>query len=508
MELREAIQGIGVVEVEGPLDLEITGITCDARRVMPGNIYVAQRNDRADAQTLIELALTRGAIAVVCQEERIVRQRATKIEVRELRAASVLLAKNFYSDPSADLRVVGVIGTIGQNQIAFILKQLLEGAGLRTGLIAAERYEIGDRRLPGRLFPDQCELQYFLAEMLRVESRACVIEINREQLLNHCLEGVHLDALVFSEADVAAGLNYDEQNALFQSLSSLGTSRKQPCAVLNVDGVNSDRFSRKAPLKVRLSYGLNDVAEIRATQVSLRGRDSAFSIETTRDKFDCRSGLIGIHNVYHVLAATGGALALDLPGETIRAALRHIRPFPGNLEVVSDAETAPVYVDAARTPEALWQVLRSIKAITSGRLILAFGCPEKSTARFRYEMGKIAAQWSDYIVLTSDNPGREPVTEICNVIAQGIEQNRPANFELKPDRALAIYRAISLALPGDTVVIAGKGERSYQELADTIVPFDDKECARECLETLNADLPVRDLDLIAGRPYHQEHVLN
>src|SRR5437868_10791845 len=134
MELKELIQGVGVVEVEGPLDLEITGVTCDARRVMPGNIYIAQRNDRADAQTLIELALTRGATAVVCQEKRIVRQRATKIEVRELRAASVLLAKNFYSDPSADLRVVGVIGTIGQNQIAFILKQLLEGAGLRTGL--------------------------------------------------------------------------------------------------------------------------------------------------------------------------------------------------------------------------------------------------------------------------------------------------------------------------------------------------------------------------------------
>jgi UDP-N-acetylmuramoyl-L-alanyl-D-glutamate--2,6-diaminopimelate ligase len=509
MELRELIQGIGTVEVEGSLDRQVAGVTCDARRVMPGMIYVALRNDHADVQMQIELALSRGAIAVVCQEKSIVRQRATKIGVRDARVASMHIAKHFYSNPSAGLRLLAVIGNTGQSQTAFALKQLLEGAGIRTGLISTERYEIGERRLPaGRLFPDHCELQDFLGQMVRAGCGACVIELNREQLLEQRLDGVDLDAVIFTETDLSAGLDHEEQATFFRALSSMGSSEKQPCAVIKLDDLAAERFSRKAPMKVKLTYGLSDEAGVRAANISLGQRESAFTIETENGTFDCRSSLIGLHNIYHVLAAAGGALALGLPAETIRAALRNVRPLPGNLELVSDPEVVPVYVDSARTPDAVWQLLKSVKAITPGRVLLVFGCPERSTARFRYEMGKIAAQWSDYIVLTSDNPGREPLSEICNVIAQGIEQNRPAHFEVKADRALAIYRAISMALPGDAVIISGKGERTYQELADTVVPFDDRECARECLQTIAEDVPVRTPSLLSVRDAVPEEVFN
>lgn len=484
MQLKELIQGIGIVEVDGPLDRDIFGLTCDPRRVMPGMVYVAVRQDGTPVQAQVELALARGAAAVVSAERRLVRQRATKLEVRDIQEAMVQLGKNFFGDNSAYLRVIAVVGTIGQHQTALILKQLLDAAGLRSGLISSERHEIGERRLPGRFFPDPCELQDYLAQMRRAGCAACVIELSRQQLLEHRLEGLHLDAVVFTQLDSSETLSYDAQTALIRSLKSISNRQKKCRLIINVDESSGERLAQELPLDLQLAYGWSERAHLRAANVTMPHRSIAFSVQNGGRRLECSLPLVGRHNVYHVLAAIAGALSLDLAVEGIRAGLRQIRTMPGNLELISGDATVPVYVDGARAPEMLWHVLKALKEITPGRLVLVFGCPERSNAKFRYEMGRIAAQWSDYIILTSDDPGKEPVARICGVVAQGLEQNQPVNFEFQEDRAQAIYRAIHIARPGDAVIIAGKGERTYQEMADTIVPFDDRECARECLEAV------------------------
>lgn len=491
MQLKALIQTLGVVDVNGPLNREISGLAYDIRRVVPGSAFVAAPTYLGDGHQKIEEAVARGAVAIICQHNRISRHRATCVEVRDTKYALAEAARVFYRDPSSQLKVVAVVGGTGHATTSVVLKQLLENSGVRTGLIGSVRHEIGDRRLPaGKHFPEGLEVNAMLAEMVRADCKACVIELKKEDLVSRALSGVLLNTLVFANFGREQSVAQNESTRqLVQTLSNLPVCQRQACAVINIDEPAGDSIYQAGPIEVQLTYGLGERAEVRATNIHLGPKKTAFHILLGGKPVQCKIPLVGRHNVYSVLAAAGAALTLELTPGQISAAMNSLAPVAGNLEEVTQDAPFHVYVDGASSSGQLAQVLEGLREITPGRVILVVGARSGTTARERFELGKAAGEGADFTFLTADDPKHEPAPEIASTMAQGLEQNRTAQFVFEQDRAQAILRAISLARAGDSVLIAGKGERTTQEFADTIIPFDDRDCARECMESYVTSLP-------------------
>jgi UDP-N-acetylmuramyl-tripeptide synthetase len=233
-----------------------------------------------------------------------------------------------------------------------------------------------------------------------------------------------------------------------------------------------------------LTYGLTEAAKLRATDIRLGKDATQLVVETPQEKFPCRLPLIGRHNVYNALAAVGAGLLLKVGLPPIRAALNSMQPVPGRLEAITLGQPFGVFVDYAHTDDALRNVLTTLREITSGRLLLAFGCGGNRDAGKRQKMGRVAATLADFTIITNDNPRRESPEQIAAAMQEGFHAVRRDGLRLQLDRRRAIDEILRLANPGDTVLIAGKGHETYQEFEDTVVPFDDRIYASETLETL------------------------
>lgn len=489
MRLRELIKHLPVVGVEGSLDREFSGITYDSRRVTPGMIFVAIPGAHVDGHDFINTAIDRGAAAVICERNGFTSPKATKIKVGDAREALAKAAASFYQNPSAKLQVIGVTGTNGKTTVAFMVKQLLESAGIKTGLLGTVRYEIGDRVIPAqRTTPEALEVQQMMAQMVTSGCKACVMEVSSHALDQKRVCGIEFDVAIFTNL-TQDHLDYhgsmDSYLAAKQKLfTKTATGSKRGAVVINIDDASGARLEGETDVEVRLTYGIRGAANIRASNIHLGAEVSQFTIETPKKSFECKLPLIGRHNIYNALAATGAAFALNLETPRIQSALNHVEPVPGRLERVGAGQPFSVFVDYAHTDDALSNVLSTLREITSGRLLLLFGCGGNRDAGKRPKMGRIAAQHADFTIITSDNPRRESPDAIAAQVEEGFRSVRTNDYRVELDRRRAISDLIGSARAGDTVLIAGKGHETYQEFEDTVVPFDDRVYAREALENL------------------------
>ena len=470
MRLRDLIFSIDVLDIDGPVKREINGLAYDAGRVQPGDVYFALQRGSMDGHEQIEMAIQRGAIAVVCRHKGSMRQGATKIEVLDTRLALAQAASAFYGTPADRIKVIGISGVPGQWHMAFLLKQLLESSGVRTGLIGSVRHEIGRRILPaGDIWAEPSDVQQMLAAMHQHGCAACVIEIPAGQLTEDKFVGIPMDVFIHAggfDANLARWIN-------------AASGEKSVCSVINIDE-GPAVIAQSGRIEVQLTYGLTDKAELRATDLHLTSAGSSFMLEMPGHAFRCDAPLVGRHNIYHLLGAAGAALSLDFTGSALRVALGQITIPPGNMERVAAGED--VFVDEARTVESLRQVLASAHELPHQRILALFGCPHSIPGKTRYAMGELLGEIADHVVLTADNPGREPVEQICSAIAQGIDRSPSTTYHLQADRTEAIHDLVRMRREGDIVLILGKGARTYQECSSTIVPFDDCEVARAALE--------------------------
>jgi len=271
---------------------------------------------------------------------------------------------------------------------------------------------------------------------------------------------------------------YEAKKKLFAALE---TGSKPAVAVINIDDVYGERLAHEVHAEVLLTYGFSEAAMLRAGQIQLGREATAMVIETPAGGFACHLPLIGRHNVYNALAAVGAGLGLKVELATIRAALQGLRPVPGRLEKVEAGQPFGVFVDYAHTDDALNNVLRTLREITPGRLLLLFGCGGNRDAGKRPRMGQVAAELADFTWISSDNPRKESPGKIAAQIEGGFLQVRPDHYRIELDRRRAIDEIVRQAQAGDTVLIAGKGHETYQEFEDTVVPFDDRVYARETL---------------------------
>ncbi len=484
MKLDTLLAGLDSAVVAGPRDVAIAGLALDSRQVRRGFLFAALQGARQDGETYVADAIQRGAVAILSAHE-LSRREVCTIRVPDARAAIAHLAVVFNGTPAARLRVVGITGTNGKTTTAYLVHALFASARLTPGLIGTIEYRVGARTIPAaRTTPDAVQLQALLAQMVQAGCQSAVMEVSSHALDQQRVAGMDFDAAVFTNL-TRDHLDYHQTMEQYfaakaRLFRTLGGGQKRATAILNRDDPWTAALRPLvAPAAAVVTYGLQPGADVCAEDLVLSDVGSTFRLVSPWGQAAVRSCLLGAHNVSNLLAAAAVAGVSGIGLDPIVAGLGHAPYVPGRLEGVPTQTGFAVFVDYAHTDDALANVLRTLRTVTRRRLLVVFGCGGDRDRSKRPAMGRVAEQLADVVVLTSDNPRREDPGQIIEGIRQGLED--PARVHVQAERRAAIAEALSLAAEGDVVLIAGKGHETYQEFANRVVPFDDRQVVRELL---------------------------
>ena len=488
--LEELVMILTEKEVKGPKDIQIEGVHYDSRQVKNGYLFLCIEGFTYDGHQFIPEALARGAKALVVQKDVDVPEGVAVIKVPDTRKALPLLASQWYDHPSGKLGVVGVTGTNGKTTTTHLVESILQAAGKKTGLIGTVNNRIVNKVLPvERTTPESVDLQKLLAQMVEEKVDCAVMEVSSHALELHRVDYCEYDVAVFTnitQDHLDFHNNIDSYLAskakLFSQLDEeiFGKTKEQEkVGVINIDDPHS-RFLREQT-KVRvITYGVENDADIMAKDIEVTLKGLKFRVVTPQGELKLTLNLTGLFNVYNSLAAIGAALALSLPFTAIKEGLEKIKGVAGRFELVDEGQDFAVVVDYAHTPDSLENILKTAQAFVKGNIISVFGCGGDRDRTKRPIMGKIGTTYSDYSIITSDNPRSEEPSRITADVEEGAKEGG-GQYEIIVDRKDAIKKAINHAQKDDMVIIAGKGHETYQIFRDGTVPFDDRQVAREFL---------------------------
>lgn len=466
-------------------DREIKGITCDSRCAAENWLFVAISGEEQDGHPFAVDARANGAAAVVVEHKLDLPKDTPQIIVADSREAVARLSAEFYGHPSELLKVVGITGTNGKTTTSWMLRSILEAAGEPSGLIGTVRYQAGGRSIPAKnTTPSPIAIHQMLAEMHQAGQTAAVMEVSSHALVQKRVHGVNFDGTIFTNLTDNEHLDYhgtfaayrDAKTMLFESLDS------SAFAVLNIEDPSTGYIAQRTRARV-ITYGVSREADIRSIVTSGSMSGTRFELYTPAGAVEVAPGFFGNYNVANATAAAAAAVELGVCIDAIKNGLEQYEGTPGRLEVIDCGQDFSVLVDYAHSADALSNLLATMREVTSGRIILVFGCGGKRDKGKRPKMGNIARKHSDYFILTADNSRGERTEDIIADIEEGIGDC--SHYTVEPDRTAAIRIAIAQAQPGDVVLIAGKGHETYQVLQNTTIPYDDRKKAREALEELN-----------------------
>jgi UDP-N-acetylmuramoyl-L-alanyl-D-glutamate--2,6-diaminopimelate ligase len=477
VKLEEVVAALRPSQVVDPASVEIGELAYDAREVGPGSLFFCVPGSTADGHDYAAAAVERGVAALVV--ERTLQHSVTKslpqLVVADARAAMAVVADAFFGRPSQELVVAGVTGTNGKTTTAFLLRAILEAAGLRPGLVGNIERVVGGESRPAALnTPEAIDLQRLFRQMLDAGDRSVAMEASSHASEQHRLDCVRFGALVFTNLTQDHLDFHGTMERYFDAKRRLFLADPRPPAAVNV----GDRWGRRLAdeLGDALTFGLAEDADVRAEQLELTADGARFRA----GGIDLRTSLRGRFNVENVLGAVAAARLLGIDDAAIAAGVEALHGVPGRFEAVDEGQPFTVLVDYSHTPDSLENALGAARGLGEGRVLAVFGCGGDRDRAKRPLMGRVASELADVALLTSDNPRSEdPDAIIAETLA-----GATADVEVEPDRARAIARAIELARPGDVVVIAGKGHEQGQEIAGRKLPFDDRVVAREALRAL------------------------
>ncbi len=470
-------------------DIEISGIFDDSREVKPGGVFVAYKGVEVDGHRFIEEAITRGASAIVGEEEISMKRDIPYIRVPSGREALALLSSAWFDFPASKLKLIGVTGTDGKTTTSTLIFNILKAWGKNTGLISTVEAVLGGESRPTGLHtttPPAPEIQGYLHEMVENGVEIAVIEATSHGLAQHRLDGCEFDVAVvtnvthehldFHRTDreyVAA------KRRLFQNLLREGGT-----AVLNVDD-RSYRLFQPIPHANVVTYGLDAPADFTAEEISWDSTGLSMKVVTHKGAFEVHSSLIGRFNVYNILASVAATASMGAPTESITEGISSTKGIPGRMEVIDRGQDFMAIVDFAHTPYALENALKTAKSLTKGRVIAVFGSAGERDKEKRTLMGEVAGRMADFVVITAEDPRRESLDSIMGEIAAGCEaagREQGKDFVSIPDRWTAIEKACSIARKGDVVIVCGKGHEQSMCFGTTEYPWDDRIALAEVLE--------------------------
>lgn len=485
--------------IRGRLDHTIEAVAHDSRKVVPGTLFFCLTGAHVDGHNFIAEAVRSGAVAVVVERDvpDIPASSATIIKVKDTREAMQAIVPCYFDYPGYKLRMIGVTGTNGKTTTTYLIRDILRQAGHKVGLIGTIQTLIDDKALPIKnTTPDVIELQSTLAEMVSSGMEYAVMEVSSHALALNRVAGCEFDVGIFTNMTQdhldfhQTFENYiDAKAKLFRGLNQSTNRKTGKTAVINLDDSAGATMAENSDCPI-ISYAVqHQDAVLTAGKVDVKAAGSSFSIIGPFGDMELTLTITGMFNVYNVLAAVGAALAEKVPPDTIKAALEGFASVPGRFELVKAGQPFTVIVDYAHTPDGLENVLKTAQQFVQGKIIVVFGCGGDRDRTKRPIMGKIAVQYGDVVLATSDNPRSEDPHKILLDIEAGIKEalsadNPGKRYEVIPDRRQAITRAIQLAGPTDVVLIAGKGHETYQILKEKTIDFDDRQVAREVIKEM------------------------
>ena len=481
MKLKELLVDVNVLKATADMDLEITDIAYDSRKVQPGGMFVAVTGFATDGNRFIPMAMEKGAAVIVTAKEP--ESDIPYVLVESDRLALALLGRNFFGNPAASMQMIGVTGTNGKTSSTLLLKHVLEVVkGAKVGLMGTMENIIGDEHIPAdRTTPESFELQALLGRMRDAGCTHVIMEVSSH--------AIALDRVAGITYDVASFTNLTEDHLDFHKTMENYCDTKailfQRCrkAVGNLDDSWYDRLCGGAACPV-LTVSAKGAADLYAENLELLSDGVSFTAISGEERVEVKLPIPGKFTVYNALNVLGMAMQMDISLSDAAKALRTAAGVKGRVEVVpTPGKDYTILIDYAHTPDGLENVLSSGKGFCKGRLIAVFGCGGDRDPIKRPIMGKIGTDIADWAIITSDNPRTEDPNKIIEDIVKGIDESKN-NYEIIENRPAAIRHAMDIARKNDIIILAGKGHETYQEICGVKHHLDEREVVAAYLEEM------------------------
>lgn len=483
MKIKKLIKGLDL-EVKGSKEVEIAGICEDSKIVCPKDLFIARRGRVFDGTHFIPEAISAGAVCILTDIYNPFYAKTTQLITKNIKEAAIEIAKSFYGNPQEKLLMVGITGTCGKTTVSYLVKHLLDKVGKEAGIIGTNGYQIKDAILAAsRTTPDSITCLKILKEMESKKLSSCVMETSSHALDQNRVDFIDFDLAIFTNLS-HEHLDYHGNMEAYllakKKLFSLLEKSKKPnkCALLNADDPASCLLQKNYSGKM-LTFSINEKADIMATDLNLSLSKSQIWISYKEEKELFTTSLIGTFNVYNLLAAVSVGVHLGYHLKELSKIFQSFSFVEGRMQKVLEYKKCHVFIDYAHKPQALKNVLEMLKQTAKGKIITLFGCGGNRDREKRREMAKIAEKYSDFSIVTNDNPRTEDPDKIIQEIEQGFSNKA---YAIVQDRREAIRKALQLAEKEDIVLVAGKGHEKVQIYSHKSIPFDDREVVLELVE--------------------------
>ncbi|WP_269540782.1 UDP-N-acetylmuramoyl-L-alanyl-D-glutamate--2,6-diaminopimelate ligase [Cerasicoccus fimbriatus] len=482
--MRALTHGVDCIKSTGDSDVPVTCLITDSRRVAPGALFFAIEGANTSGSFYVEEAIDRGAVGIVGEREPGPRMSVPYYQVKDARVALAEIAGRFFDHPDRAMDLVGITGTNGKTTVSMLTQHLLAEKPSSVGLLGTVRYDLGRRTLPSyKTTPESVDI-YSMLDQMRIEGcESAVLEVSSHAIDQHRVRGMRFPVAAFlnlTQDHIDYHMSMDEYFQVKRRLFTGETGNQPEVCVINIDDPYGLRLAKELEAKGRvITFGTHEAAEIRAEQIQLSPNGSVFKLTWQGGEAEVATELAGKYNVSNLLAALAICAGM---GKDLQQVLPRVASFPGvpgRMERIDVGQTYPVLVDYAHTDDALRNALSMLREITPGRVLVVFGCGGNRDRDKRPKMTAAVQELADHAWATADNPRREKISSIFDDMHQGV--TKPDAIEFIDDRRRAISLALDAAAAGDCVLIAGKGHETYQEFADTVAPFDDRQVARELL---------------------------
>lgn len=475
MKISDVLDGIKTYDVYD--DAEVKHITDDSRKVTDGTVFVCIKGSRFDGHSVAAEMLEKGAVCVVCERDMGLKN---QIVVKNTRAAMSVICSNFFGNPASKLKLIGITGTNGKTTTAFLIKDMLEKLGKKTGLIGTVLNMAGNKEFPAALTtPESFELHSLFNEMVKEGCEYCVMEVSSQALAQYRVEGLRFSAGVFSNL-TRDHLDYHGTFENYAEAKSMLFAQSDLC-VLNIDDERAMSMMRHSDGRM-ITYSVNqDESDYTAKYIRYKNDGIEYELVTMGYVERVKVGIPGEFTVYNSMAAAVALIELGFDFSEVLYALSLCKGVKGRIEVVPTDTSYTVIIDYAHTPDGLENIISSLRKIANARIITVFGCGGDRDRTKRPLMGEVAARLSDVIVVTSDNPRTEDPDEIIRDILEGIRGTKTKKI-VECNRTKAIEKALDEAKENDIVLLAGKGHETYQIIGTQKNHYDEREIVKEILE--------------------------
>ena len=486
MELKKVLAGLEGLKAKGTLDIDIKGIESNSKNIKPGYMFFFFFLFNTDGHDYINNAIEAGANVIMVQEgcdlkSIKLKPDTTLVMYKDTREALAKCSCNYYGNPSMKFKLIGVTGTKGKTTTTFMIKEILEKAGHKVGLIGTIATYLNGKMLfeSNRTTPESIELQKIFAQMVDEGVEYVVMEVSSQSLKLHRVDGCNFDIVLFTNfsEDHISPNEHPDMKDYFESKLKLFEMCDN--GIINVDDLHVAKIPKLFPNNNIMTYGIDNYCDVLAKDITITNSYVDFRVKISDRNERVKVDIPGRFSVYNALAAICVAKKLGIPSDKVIEALAEIK-VPGRSEMVPNKKEIPIMIDYAHSPESLQNILSAVKSYTRGKVISVFGCGGDRDKGKRPIMGEISGRIADFTFITSDNPRTEDPEAIVKDIEEGIKKTK-GKYKVVVDRITAIKEAIDMATKLDIIVLAGKGHEPYQEINGKKYPFDERVIVNEII---------------------------